>query len=128
MIIEFLKQRLGVWRNTSVSYDDPLPVDHAGPNHTVVGESETNLVLGAGGGAAEDTITRVTFRPHGLNPGSVSVKDGASGTSITLFTGGTASVSTLHNWSVDYGFKSVDGGWYVTTGADIEVIVFGKQT
>lgn len=99
----------------------------AGPNYTVVGASETNTPLGATGGAIGDTILRVSFRPTNLNPGAVSILDG-SGTPITLFTGGTASISTLHNWAVDYAFESAAGGWSVTTGSGIEVIVFGKQT
>lgn len=101
------------------------PVQTGGPLYERVPESETDAPLGTG--AVGDTITRAILIPKTLNPGSVSITDGSESPMI-IFTGGTASISTLHSFVVELGCKSTTGGWTVTTGANIDVLFIGDWT
>jgi len=93
-----------------------------------VAASQTNNALGATG-AVGDYIKRLIMVPASLNPGAVTMKDGTSGTSRTLFAGGTASINELRPIVVDIDAVSLAaGGWLVTTGADVSVLAVGDFT
>jgi|CXWL01.1.fsa_nt_gi hypothetical protein len=94
-------------------------------DYETVAASQTAQVLGATG-ATGDFINHLLVVPANLNPGAISILDNA--TSITVFTGGAASISSLTPFTVYLGMKSVSGAWKVTTGADVSVIGVGKFT
>jgi len=94
-------------------------------NYVTVAAGQTDAVLGAG--ARADTISVLTIIPASTSPGAVTIKDGA-GAPITVFAGGSNSLSTLHPFSVILGLTSLDGAWSVTTGASVSVIAAGDFT
>ena len=98
-----------------------------GTDYKGVGASATNTVLGATG-AAGDYLGGVLIIPGTTAAGAVSVKDGAL-TAISVFAGGgTTPLISLIPFFVPLGVKSVDGGWQVTTGANVTVVGVGDFT
>ena len=97
-----------------------------GTEYETVAASQTTQALGATG-ATGDLLTGVLIIPATTSPGAVSIKDGA-GTAITVFAGGTDSVSTLHPFFVPLGIRSGAGAWQVTTGANVSAIGVGNFT
>jgi hypothetical protein len=91
--------------------------------YETVAASQSAQVLG-GSGAAGDFIAGILVIPANVNPGSVALLDNA--TSITVFTGGTASVSNLVPFFIPLGMISVSGAWKLTTGADVHCIAIGN--
>lgn len=102
----------------------PLTNFGAGEYETVAA-SQTAQVLGPTG-ATGDYISHLVVIPANLNPGNILLLDNA--TSITLFAGGTGSVTTLHPFTIDLRMISVSGAWKVTTGASVSVIGVGNFT
>ncbi len=99
-----------------------------GPDYATVAAGVTNQALGAGGGATGDSLAGILIVPGTLSPGAVSVTDG-SGSAITVFIGGAASISTLHPFEASWrGARSTSGAWKVTTGANVTVVAFGVFT
>lgn len=94
-----------------------------GSSYETVAASQTDQVMGASG-ASGDYLGGVLVVPATTSPGAVSIKDG-SGTAITLFTGGTDSVSNLVPFMVPFGAKSTGGAWKVTTGANVSAVAVG---
>lgn len=94
-------------------------------NYETVAASQTAQSLGATG-ATGDFINGILVTPANLNPGNVLLLDNA--TSITVFTGGTASVSNLVPFFIPLGMTSVSGAWKITTGASVSCIGIGKFT
>lgn len=92
-----------------------------------VAESQTDIPLGDPG-ADGDQLEGFTIIPLSLNPGAVTLKDGAEGAAQTIFAGGAASVASLVPFPVWYPARSYGGGWKLSTGADVEVAAFGKFT
>ncbi len=90
-----------------------------------VAASVSAQTLGATG-AAGDHLAGVLVVPATTSPGNVIVLDNA--TSITVFTGGASSVSTLHPFYVPLGMKSVSGAWKLTTGSNVSCIAMGDFT
>ena len=77
-------------------------------------------------GAAGNYLSHVVIVPASLDPGAVSIKDG-TGSAITIFTGGTGSVLTLHPFEVHLGIYC-GTSWKLTTGANVSAIGVGKFT
>jgi len=100
-------------------------VTPAGTGYETVAASQTAQVLGATG-ATGDYIAGVLIVPATTSPGAVTLLDNA--TSITIFTGGTDSVSNLVPFFVPLGIKSVSGAWKLTTGANVSAIGMGTFT
>jgi hypothetical protein len=94
-------------------------------DYETVAASQTAQVLGATG-ATGDYCTGLLVIPATTSPGNVLLLDNA--TSITVFTGGASSVSSLVPFFIPIGAKSVSGAWKVTTGANVSVIGFGNFT
>jgi hypothetical protein len=94
--------------------------------YETVAASQTDQALGATG-ATGDYLASVWIIPANVNPGIVQIQDGA-GTAITIFAGGTDSVSSLHPFSVNLGIYSAAGAWSITTGADVSVLATGNFT
>jgi hypothetical protein len=94
-------------------------------DYETVAASQTAQVLGPTG-AAGDYISGVLVIPESTSPGNVLLLDGA--TSITLFAGGSSSVSNLVPFFIPLGMLSVSGAWKITTGAAVSVIGVGNFT
>lgn len=100
-----------------------------GTGYEAVAASQTDQIMGATG-AVGDYLAGVLIVPATTSPGAVSIKDG-NGSSITIFTGGAASVLTLHPFFVPVGAKCVNGttpGWSITTGASVSAVGVGSFT
>lgn len=97
-----------------------------GTEYETVAASQTDQALGATG-AAGDFLAGLLVVPATTSPGPVSIKDGA-GNAITVFTGGTSSVATLHPFPIPLGLISGGGAWQITTGANVSVIAGGNFT
>ncbi len=92
--------------------------------YVAVAANSADQALGAAG-AAGDYLSHLLITPLTLSPGAVSVKDGA-GAAITLFAGGAGSVGALVPFPAPLGAKSANGGWSITTGADVQAVALGK--
>jgi hypothetical protein len=100
--------------------------DFGAGEYETVAASQTDQALGATG-ATGDYLSGLLVVPATTSPGAVSIKDGA-GSAITVFTGGTSSVSNLVPFFIPLGLKSGSGAWKVTTGGSVSVIGCGNFT
>jgi hypothetical protein len=96
-----------------------------GDEYETVAASQTAQALGASG-ATGDYISGILVVPANLNPGNVLLLDNA--TSITVFAGGTNSVSNLVPFFIPLGMTSVSGAWKITTGASVSCVGIGNFT
>lgn len=96
-----------------------------GTEYEVVAAGQTNQVLG-GAGALGDLLESLLIVPTSLNPGPVSIRDGAGGDAIVVFAGGNESVSTMHPFTVQLHIRATAAGWRVTTGAGVSVVASGN--
>lgn len=94
--------------------------------YETVAASQTNQALGATGATA-DYLAGILIIPATTSPGAVTIKDGA-GSAITIFAGGSSSVSNLVPFFVPLGIKSGAGAWQVTTGTNVSAIGVGNFT
>lgn len=101
-------------------------VAQLGSSYESVAASQTNQVLGTTG-AIGDYLLGVLIVPATTSPGAVTITDG-TGSAITIFTGGSTSVSNLVPFMVPIGAVSTTGGWKVTTGANVSAIGVGNFT
>jgi hypothetical protein len=126
----------GTRRRPTMTTDGRLRVDAAmtiadaevsigAGEYETVAASQTAQALGATG-AVGDIITGVLVIPATTSPGSVALLDNA--TSITVFTGGAASVSNLVPFYIPLGINSTSGAWKITTGANVSCIAVGEFT
>ena len=101
----------------------PLNLDG---DYKAIAASQTNSQLGAVG-ALSDTLSGLVIVPATTSPGAISITDGVA--TITVFAGGTTSVTDLKPFPVFFGtgiYALGPGGWKVTTGANVSVVAFGK--
>lgn len=98
----------------------------AGFEYETVAASQTTQSLGATGATGDD-LAFLLVVPANLNPGNVLIRDG-SGSDITVFTGGTASVTSLIPFPIPLNLRSLSGAWKITTGASVSVIGIGNFT
>lgn len=133
----------GTLKDADTASGKPLPVQLRGSDGTdrstslkaltdlgagkyeTVAASQSAQTLGATG-AAGDYISHILVIPTTVDAGSVALLDGA--TSITVFAGGTASLSNLVPFMIPLGMISVSGAWKITTGAGVSVIGIGNFT
>jgi hypothetical protein len=106
--------------------DYPVITDSGKYQAVAAGQSATPL-SGGGGGAVGDYLAGVLIVPASTSPGAVSITDG-SGSAITIFSGGTSSVTSLVSFFVPIGAYSASGPWKVTTGASVSVFAVGLFT
>lgn len=120
---------LGAGATNSGTIRVTLSTDSAGilssDKYETVAASATAQILGSTG-ATGDYISGLLVIPATTSPGAVTLLDNA--TSISVFAGGTSSVSNLVPFFVPLGIKSVSGAWKVTTGANVSVIGIGSFT
>lgn len=98
----------------------------SGTQYETVAASQTDQVAGPTG-ATGDLLAGVLIVPATTSPGAVSIKDG-SGSAITVFTGGSDSITSLQPFYVPLDIRSTGGPWSVTTGASVSCIVVGHFT
>lgn len=103
----------------------PVQVTPVNTVYETVAASQTAQVIGATG-AAGDRISHILVVPATTSPGNVILLDNA--TSITVFAGGAASVSSLIPFTVALDMVSVSGAWKITTGTNVSVIAVGYFT
>jgi hypothetical protein len=109
--------------DADVATGKPLPVqlrsatgaELRADEYETVAASQTAQTLGATGGTG-DYLAGVLVIPATVAP------------SITVFTGGTNSVSNLVPFFVPLGLTSVSGAWKITTGANVSAIGIGNFT
>lgn len=94
--------------------------------YNTVAASVAAQVLG-NTGAAGDYLGELLVVPASTSPGPISIQDG-SGTTITVFAGGSNSISNLVPFGIPLGVKSKSGAWKVTTGAGLSVVATGNFT
>lgn len=95
-------------------------------DYELVAASQTNQALGPNG-AKGDILETLIITPTTVSPGVVNIKDGTGGTPISIFSGGTNSLTELKPISVRLNMKSVNtGGWLLSTGANLQVIAIGS--
>lgn len=111
-------------QTTEITSLAPLLNFGAGEYETVAA-SQTAQVLG-GTGAVGDYISGLLVTPTTVDAGNVILLDNAI--SMTVFAGGTGSVSNLVPFFIPLGLKSVSGALKVTTGANVSVIAIGNFT
>ncbi len=99
--------------------------DMGSGEYETVAASQTAQVLGATG-ATGDFISGILVVPATTDPGNVLLLDNAI--SITVFTGGTDSVSNLVPFFIPLDMVSVSGAWKITTGAAVSCIGIGNFT
>lgn len=93
-------------------------------DYETVAASQTTQTMGATGGSG-DYLAGVLIIPATTSPGNVQIKDG-SNSAITVFAGGTDSVSNLVPFFVPIGARSAQGAWQITTGANVSAIAVGN--
>jgi hypothetical protein len=103
------------------------PIFANSTQYQAVAASQSNAVLGPGGGGAGDYLSHLTVVPASTSPGAVTIADGG-GSAITVFAGGASSVSSLMPFKVAIGAKSTSGAWKITTGAAVSVVAMGQFT
>ncbi len=95
--------------------------------YETIAASQTNQVMGATG-AYGDYLAALLVVPATTSPGAITIKDGSGGSAITVFTGGTSSVSNLVPFPIPLGLLATSNGWRVTTGANVSVVAIGNFT
>jgi hypothetical protein len=115
---------------TTIATEELLSAHHqlvmgSGTHYETVAASQTAQALGATG-ATGDYIAGILVVPATTSPGNVLLLDNA--TSITVFTGGTDSVTNLVPFLIPLGMISVSGAWKITTGASVSCIGIGRFT
>jgi hypothetical protein len=91
--------------------------------YETVAASQTAQVLGTVGQPG-DYLAGLIVVPASTDAGAISITDDT--TAITVFTGGTGSLSNLVPFPIPLGLRSKTGSWKVTTGADVSVIAAGN--
>lgn len=82
--------------------------------------------LGAAG-ARGDFFAGMLIIPGTTSPGAVTIRDGPSGTDITIFAGGASSVSNLVPFYAPINSIGLGtGGWLVTTGTNVSILANGN--
>lgn len=124
----------GTANDVDVASGRPMPIqlrssagsDLLAGEYETVAASATDQALGATG-ATGDYLAGILVVPATTSPGAVSIKDG-SGSAITIFTGGSSSVSNLVPFFIPLGMISMGGAWKVTTGTNVSCIGIGNFT
>jgi len=106
-----------------VATSNPLPVeDHGvGKQYKFVAASSTNFALENSVGTIGDEITSILVIPTSSTPGTISIKDGI-GSSMTVWAG----TGSDRPFALPIRAKSFNGGWSITTGANVTAFVSGQ--
>lgn len=113
---------IGTTDATAVNINNALVGDYE-----FVEASASEQTLGPTG-ATGDYLANILISPLTLSPGEVSVEDGSNTYLLTVFTGGSNSVTNLVPFAVPLGIKSTHGAWKINTGANVNAIAVGNFT
>jgi hypothetical protein len=93
------------------------------------GVSTPGQVLGPNAATTKkrDYLKHLLVIPATLDPGAISIKDGAD-SAILVFAGGTGSVLSLDPFTIPIMANSDTGSWQVITGANVSVLAVGRFT
>ena len=105
------------------SLDTLTDAADTGKMYKYVAASSTSFALETTVSAIGDEISHILLVPTTTSPGAVTIKDGTSGSSMTVFTGGTTTINPI---SLPIRCKSFNGGWTITTGANVIAFVSGQ--
>lgn len=100
------------------------PVVVRGLDYKAVGASATDQVLGTTGSIG-DRLDFININIVTSATATVSIKDGAGGSAITLLTGAAALPVGAVSLNLG-GIYSTSGGWRVTTGAGATALASGR--
>lgn len=89
--------------------------------YIAIAASQTAASAFAGVGAY---LSHVVLQPAALTAGTTTILDGT--TVVYTYTAGT--LSDLSPRTVPLGSRSRNGSWFITTGANMAVLAFGKAT
>ena len=103
-----------------------VPVRVAAVGYATVAASASAQVLGTTG-AIGDYLAELLVVPTSTSPGAISVQDG-TGTTLSVFVGGSSSISNLVPFTIPLGIASKIGAWKVTTGSGLAVVATGTFT
>jgi len=93
-------------------------------DYETVAASQTDQVLGPNGNKG-DILESIVIIPETVAAGTISIKDGSVSVGNIFVTG---TLSNLQPFTVFLGMRSVNGGWKVTTGANVHCIGVGRFT
>ena len=136
-VLSGVVRRDGIGTNVSANNDvDTLSTNGYGvqrvsspSEHAIqIDAGSTDQVIQMSTGAAGDYLEKLVIFPATTTPGNVILEDGTATSptfSMTVFAGGTDSVTTLHPFTVPVGAYSQDGEWVITTGANVSVMAVG---
>jgi hypothetical protein len=93
----------------------------------VAASQTTQALVGGGAGALGDYLEGLLIIPASLSPGAVTITDGALA-ALTIFAGGSNSLTSLIPFFVPIDAVSANGAWKVTTGASVSVFATGIFT
>lgn len=91
--------------------------------YTTVAASQSAQKVSATG-AIGNILIGLLVIPGTTSPGAVSITDGAN-SAVTVFTGGASSVTDLKPFFIPLNAVSSNGGWQITTGANVTAIAVG---
>lgn len=103
-----------------------MPVERALWDMEAVAANQADQVLG-GTGAVGDYLYKVIVVPASVDAKAVAIKDG-SGSAVTIFAGGTASLTDLKPFEVLLELPSASGAWKITTNTAVSAIGIGTFT
>lgn len=113
--------------------EDGTLINPDAPSEVIIGQAEyesfpasATTTIGATG-AVGDYLAGLHLVPSTVDAGAVQIKDG-SGTAITVFAGGTGSLSNLVPFTISLGIKSKVGAWQVITNAGMTGLAIGEFT
>lgn len=102
------------------------PVVLNSQTYTSVAASSATTLMGSSG-AIGDYLDTLNIVPASVSPGAVTISDGTSA-AMTVFAGGTTSLSNLVPFQLSVGAVARGAGWHVTTNSSVSVISIGTFT
>lgn len=92
--------------------------------NVIAANTSTGSMGGGTTGGIGDYVRAIVILPAATGLGNVAIHDG-TGSSMTIFTGGSAGVANLAPIHVGLGIRSISGAWKITTGTSVSAIVMG---
>lgn len=100
-------------------------------DYAFIAASQTKAALGPGSSTKDesDVLHHLVIIPTSTSPGAVTIYDGAGGTGMQIFAGGT--VGDQKSFFYDLGMRAKGDSthaprWLITTGAAVTVLAIGK--
>ena len=127
MRLEIFSTLANAWKKLAGSKHGVAHVQSPGEYKAIAASSNASVGALGANGTIGDFLKSITIVPATLSPGNVVVRDG-SAANITVFAGGANSVSNLLPHTSEVQMTSANGGWAISTGANVSVVASGKFT